>query len=205
MDIYLHEFFLQDTQPYSGSQKTAKFCHGTSAKSRVPTQATAKYTCPLPPEPPSHLPPRLTPLGHHRAPGWAPWAVLKLTISCLFSTRSCIYFDAALSIRPSLFFPCCPRTPILYIWVYFCPANSFSSTNFSRFYTYMGSYTMFDFLFLLISFCVTGSRFIQLTRTDSNSLLFILSNTTLYICPTSSLSSHLSMDRWEAASMCWGL
>ena len=30
------------------------------------------YICPFPPETPSHLPPHPTPLGSHRALGWAP-------------------------------------------------------------------------------------------------------------------------------------
>ena len=36
------------------------------------------HTCPLPLEPPSHLPPHCAPLGCHRAPGWTPCAMHQL-------------------------------------------------------------------------------------------------------------------------------
>ena len=38
-------------------------------------------TCPLPLEPPSHLPPHPNPLGHHKAPGWAPCTTQQLPTS----------------------------------------------------------------------------------------------------------------------------
>ena len=46
----------------------------------------------------------------------------------------------------------------------------------------------------LTSLCITGSRFIRLTRTDSNLFPLYLSNVSLYICTMSSLSIHLLMD-----------
>ena len=41
----------------------------------------------LPSEPPPLLPPHVTPLGHHRAPGWAPCVVEQLPTSYLFCTE----------------------------------------------------------------------------------------------------------------------
>ena len=58
----------------------------------------------VPPEPPSHFP-HPTPLGHHWAPSWAPCAIQQLPTSHLFHTWWCIYANATLSSRSTLFFP----------------------------------------------------------------------------------------------------
>lgn len=50
------------------------------------------------------------------------------------------------------------------------------------------------FSFWVTSLCVTGSRFIHFTRTDSSTLLVLVSNIQLYICTTTSLFIHLSMN-----------
>ena len=42
------------------------------------------YTCPLPPEPPSRLPPHPTPLGCRRVLDWAPCVILQISTDCLF-------------------------------------------------------------------------------------------------------------------------
>ena len=61
------------------------------------------YTCPLPLEPPSHLPPHPTPLGGHSAPGWAPCTLQQLPTGCPFHTWGCMCFLATLSLsRPLL-------------------------------------------------------------------------------------------------------
>ena len=51
---------------------------------------------PLPLEPPSHPHPYLTPLGHHRALSWAPYAIQKLPTS-YFTHGSVHIFSSALS------------------------------------------------------------------------------------------------------------
>ena len=53
----------------------------------------------LPLTPPSH------PLGHHRAPSWAPCAIQHLPTSYLCYTWQCVYISATLSICPTLSFP----------------------------------------------------------------------------------------------------
>ena len=50
------------------------------------------------------------------------------------------------------------------------------------------------FFFWLTSLCKTGSMFIHLTRTNSNSFLLWLHNIPLYICAKTFWSTHLSMD-----------
>ena len=57
------------------------------------------YTCPLPLQSPSRLPPQPTPLGYHGALGWAPCVIQRLPTGYLFySGKAC--FHSTLSIRP---------------------------------------------------------------------------------------------------------
>ena len=53
------------------------------------------------------------PAGHHRAPNWAPCAIQQVPTSYLVSTWYCINVSAALSVQPTLPFPCCVHMPIL--------------------------------------------------------------------------------------------
>ena len=46
-----------------------------------------------------------TPLGHHRAPSWAPYAVEQLPTSYLFYTWYCTYVNAPLPVCPTFPFP----------------------------------------------------------------------------------------------------
>ena len=60
---------------------------------------------------------RPSPLGHHTAPGWAPWVISNFSAAiyfthdsayiCAYTSRICI--DAAFSIQPTLLPPLCPR------------------------------------------------------------------------------------------------
>ena len=63
------------------------------------------------------LPHHLVPLGHHRAPGWAPWAVQHLPSSCLVYTWWCLNVKATLSISATLSFPQRVHKFILYVCV----------------------------------------------------------------------------------------
>ena len=73
------------------------------------------YVHPLHQEPPSHSLHRLTPLGHHRAPSWAPSAMPQLPTSSLFHTWRCVCVRAALLIRSTLSFPPCVHMSIRYV------------------------------------------------------------------------------------------
>ena len=55
------------------------------------------YICPLPLEPPSNLPPHLTPLGCHRAPVWVPWVIRQISTGYLFYICYCACFHASSS------------------------------------------------------------------------------------------------------------
>ena len=80
-------------------------------------QVSHKYIS-LPSRASLSLPPHhLIHLGHHRAPSWASCDVQRLPTSCLFYTWQHIYINAALSICPTLSFPCCVHKSILYIFI----------------------------------------------------------------------------------------
>ena len=65
------------------------------------------YICPLPLEPPSHIAPHPTPLGCHRAPGWASRVIPQILTGYLFHIRYCVCFHASLSNRPQVCFILC--------------------------------------------------------------------------------------------------
>ena len=148
----------------------------------------------VPISPPSR-PPYPTPLGHHKAPSRSPCAMLLLPTSQLFYTRQCIYVDATLT-SPQLRPPTpCPQVHSLCLPLYSCPATRFISTIFFfRFHMYVLAYGIcFSLSDLLHSVWQTfgPSTSLQITQFC---FFFLLSNIPLYICATSSLSIHLSVD-----------
>ena len=94
---------------------------------------------------------------------------------------------------PSLFPPLCPQVSSLCLGLYTFPANRFINTIFSRFHIYVLTYAICFSLSDLLHSVITGSRFIHLSRTDSN-LFFFMADISLYTCTTISVSIHLSMD-----------
>ena len=76
------------------------------------------YICPLPLEPPSHLPPHPTPLGYHRAPGWASWVIPQILTDYLFHIQYCVCFHASLSNRPTVSFPHCVHRSVSFSVLY---------------------------------------------------------------------------------------
>ena len=93
------------------------------------------YIYPLPPGSPSHPQPHPTPLGHHRAPSWAPCAMQELPTSFYF-THGSVYMSIPIShfIPPSPF-PPCPKVHSLHLCLYSYPANRFISTILLILYT----------------------------------------------------------------------
>ena len=151
---------------------------------------------PLPLEPPSH-PPYPTSLGHRKAPNWSPCAMRLLTTS--YFTFGSVDMLMLLSLRPS--FPLPPRVlkSILYVYV-FIPALQLGSSVtfffffFFRFHIYVLAYGIyFSLSDLLHSVWQTLGPSTSLQITQFHFFLW-LSNIPLYICATSSLSIHLSMD-----------
>lgn len=59
--------------------------------------------------------PHLTPLGHHRAPGWASCVIRQLLASCPLYTRRCMHADATFSIRLTPLSPLCAQVPSLHL------------------------------------------------------------------------------------------
>ena len=79
---------------------------------------------------PSHFPPHPTPLGCHRAPGWAPW--VKQEIPTIYFIYGSGYISMLLSPFVSAS-PCplklpYPRVCSLRLHLHCCPANRFIST-----------------------------------------------------------------------------
>ena len=104
-------------------------------------------------------PPYPIPLGCYRALDWT-WVKQQLCTSYLFYMWWCVYFNTPLSfVSPSP--PTMSTVCSLYLHLYSCPENMFISTIF--------------FFFLVISLCITGSKFIHLSTTDSNLFLFVTS------------------------------
>ena len=78
---------------------------------------------------PSHLPPHPTPLGHHRAPNWAPCIIQQILTGCLF--LHVVYMFQRYSLNLShLLPPLCPHVYPLHLCLYSCLANRFISTIF---------------------------------------------------------------------------
>ena len=77
------------------------FCHTITWTSREYTHITFLLILPA------------TPLGCHRAPGWAPWAIQRRSTHYLCYTLRCIYFDAPLlsQLVPPSPCPICAHSP----------------------------------------------------------------------------------------------
>ena len=103
-----------------------------------------------------------------------------------------IYVNATFSIHLTLSFPHCVHKSILYTGVSISSLQIGSSIPFFWIpYVHVNRWYLF-FSFWLTSLCIIGSRFIPLTRTDSNSFFLWLSNIPLNIYTKSSF--HLLLD-----------
>ena len=106
------------------------------------------YIYPLPPLGPI---PHPTPLGHHRAPSWAPCAIPQVPIGCF--TCSSTYVSSDLPTHPTL-----PNTPCVHasvsLCLYSCPGTRFICIVFSySSYSLLSLSPVFMCLFLFPSFC----------------------------------------------------
>ena len=146
---------------------------------------------------------------HIYSPSWAPYAPTLHPSKSSQSTRLAslcyiaashqlssfhlivyIYIDATFSIHSTLSFPNCVYKSILYFCI-FIPSLQIGSSIpfFSIPYIWVNTQYLF-FSFWLTSLCITGSKFIYLAKTDSDSFLF-MANIPVYVCTTTSLSTPL--------------
>ena len=91
-----------------------------------------------------------------------------------------MYLGAAFSICPTLSFPHCAHKSILYIWISIPSLQIGSSVPFFWIPCICVNIWYLFFSFWLASLSITGSRFIHLNRTNSNSFFFMVSNIPLY-------------------------
>ena len=78
----------------------------------------------------------------------------------------------------------CAQVCSLYLHLLSFPANRFINTTFSRFHVYVLTYAVCFSLSDLLHSVITGSRFIHLSRTDSNLSFFLIVKwySTVYTC-----------------------
>ena len=129
------------------------------------------YLSPVPLEPPSYPHSRCTPLDYHRSPGWAYCVIQQHSTSCftynsaymsmlisqfILSSPSPSAFTSPFSMSASLFLPC------KYVHHY----------HFSRSHIVLIHNVCFSFSDLT-SLCITRSRFIHFSSTDSHLFLFM--------------------------------
>ena len=89
------------------------------------------YIYPFPESLPPHF--RFIPLGHHRAPGWAPQVTQQLSTSYLFYTRECHICQCHFLNSPYPLFPCVHMS-VLYVCISIPSLKVGSSVPFLFFY-----------------------------------------------------------------------
>ena len=136
------------------------------------------YIYPLPLEPPSH-----PPTSH---PSRISQSTKLSSLCCIAASHQLstlhmvVYICQCYSLNSSHSpFPAVSTSPSLLLHLYSCPANRFICTIFLDFILCVNIQYLF-FSFWLTSLCITGSRFIHLTSTDSNLFLFIVSDIPLW-------------------------
>ena len=119
---------------------------------------------------PFHLP-HPSPLGHHRAPSWAPCVIQKLSTSCLTHGKICVciyIYNATLSVHPTYFSPHNVHISVLYIYLSIPALQIGSLVSFSKFHIYV----------LIYYFCFSLSDLVHsvwqtLGSSKSDSILFL--------------------------------
>ena len=99
----------------------------------------------------SHLTPQSHPLGHHRAPSWAPCAAQQLPTSCLFYLWSSVSVSPSLSVHPNLPIPTVSTCPFSTLVFQFLSYKLVHLYHFSRFCIYSLIYD----ICILLSDCFT--------------------------------------------------
>ena len=147
-----------------------------------------EYICPLPLETPCHPQSHLTHLGCHRVLSWAPCITRPLPTSFYFTYSDEYVYKLLPQFIPHSPSPAVSTSPFSVS----VPWKQGDHCHFSRFHMFINIWYLF-FSFWLISLFTTGSRFIHLTTTDSNSFFLMAETIPLYICTITFLSIHLLM------------
>ena len=113
------------------------------------------------------------------AQNWLKPKMLDVRLNCLLGYFYDFSLISLFSVKNRMI-----QDPFRLDYVNHCNSNNFLCINIQYLF----------FAFWLTSFCIIGSRFIHLIRTNPNVFLFMLSTIPLYICTIGFLSIHLSMD-----------
>ena len=140
------------------------------------------------------LPP--TPVGHHRAPGWAPCATQQLPTSFLLYTWYCVYVSATLPIHPILS-SFLPVSTCLFCMLtcLFLPWKQIYLYHLSKSHIHALMYLLF--YFWLTSFCMTDSRSIHVSGNDPVLFLFMAVSMYHIFFIHSSVSGHFNSLRFD--------
>ena len=119
------------------------------------------------PPPWASLPPACrSPLGHHRAPSWAPCASQRLPTGCF--TRAGVHVPPPLAVCPVLSFPCCVHWSTLCTCVSVLPCGEVHRYRFSGLCVYVlicgicfspSDFMLYDRLWVLLHHCRWPSFF----------------------------------------------
>ena len=142
--------------------------------------------------------PHPTPLGHHRAPSWAPCAVQQLPTSNLFYTWSWTYASATLSIRHTLSSHSVFTSPFSMSAPPFLPSKWVHQNHCFRVHVCVNIRYFFSDLIHSVWQALSSSTSLQPIQFH----FFLWLTTPFCICTTSSLFIHLLMDI-QVASMSW--
>ena len=128
-----------------------------------------------------------------------PVSYRKFSLAICF-TYGCVYFNAVLSICLILSFPCHHREQVcsLCLCFYCCPKNRFISIALLEFQI---NALIWNICFSLLSVYQALGSFTSVEQTQTCSFLW-LSNISLYMYTTSSLSIHLSAVNLVASMSC---
>ena len=142
-------------------QYCSGFCHTL-------TWISHGFTCIPHPDPPSHLPLHLIPLGLPSVPGPSTCLMHPTWAGDLFHPRKYTCFDAVLAQHPTLAFFRRVQKSVLYICVSFSVLHiGLSLPSFQIPYICV-SILYWSLSFWLTSLCIMGSSFIHLIRTEWN-------------------------------------
>ena len=148
-----------------------------------------KYIYIFPPSWASFPPHHPTPLGHYKAPGWAPCVIQQLPLASYFTPGN-VYISQLLSqfipLSPS---PAMSTSPFSTSASLFVPCTQVHQYHFSRFHICALIYDICFFSFWLTFLCKTDSRFAPLSLCMCVCVCVLVAQLCLTLCNPMDCSS----------------